>query len=269
MLVDFRMNRIYLMAMPILIFAFVLSACSSAATPTAIPTVALDVQPSQATNTVSASGQVVPVQKVQLSFPLTGVTKTVEVKDGDSVPAGQTLVTLDTTLLEANVREQQANVAAAQTQVAYLRRMGTSQENLDGAQADVDKAQAQLDSAKATLAETTLTAPFNGTIAEVDISPAETVTPGQIVIIMGDLTQFQIETTDLSERDAPNVKVGQSATVSITALNQKFTGKVSDVARISSTVGGDVVYKATIQLDTQPQGLLWGMTTDVTIQTGN
>ena len=201
---------------------------------------------------------------------MTGVAKTVEVKEGDSVTAGQTLATLDTTILEAQVRENQADVATAQTQVDLLRRVGTtSQEDLDGAQAGVDKAQALLDSAKATLAEATLTAPFNGTIAEVDLSPAETVVPGQIVIVMGDLSQFQIETTDLSERDAPNVKAGQTATVSISALNQKLTGKVSDVSRISSTVGGDVVYKATIQLDTQPQGLLWGMTTDVTIQTGN
>ena len=263
------MKKTTLIVISILVMALTLNACGSAATPAPVSTVVLNVQPSQTAHTVSASGQVIPVQKVQLSFPLTGITKTVQVKEGDSVTADQTLVTLDTTLLEANVREAQANVAAAQTQVDLLRRMGTSQENLDGAQADVDKAQAQLDSAKATLAETKLTAPFNGTIAEVDISPAETVTPGQIVIIMGDLTQFQIETTDLSERDAPNVKAGQTATVSIAALNQKFTGKVSDVARISSTVGGDVVYKATIQLDTQPQGLLWGMTTDVTIQTGN
>ena len=250
------------------IFTLVLTACGSTATPTAIPTVVLSANPATA-NTVSASGQVVPVQKVQLSFPLTGIAKTVDVKDGDMVTAGQTLATLEPSILEAQVRENQAEVEAAQTQVDYLKRLGTSQENLDGAQADVDKAQALLDSAKATLAEATLTAPFAGTIAEVDLSPAETVLPGQVVIAMGDLTKFQIETTDLSERDAPNVKVGQAATVAVHALNKTFTGKVSDVARISTTVGGDVVYKATIELDSQPQGLLWGMTTDVTIQTGS
>ena len=262
------MKKNYLMAFTILALALTLTACgSSSSTPTPIPTVVLNSQPAAST-TVTASGQVVPVQKVQLSFPLTGVAKTVEVKEGDKVVAGQTLATLDTSILEAQVQENQADVAVAQTQVDFLKRMGTtSQEDLDGAQAQVDKAQAILDSAKATLAEATLTAPFNGTIAEVDLAPAETVVPGQIVIVMGDLSQFQIETTDLSERDVPNVKVGQIATVSIQALNQKFTGKVSDVERVSTTVGGDVVYKATIQLDTQPQGLLWGMTADVTIQT--
>ncbi len=251
-----------------LIFVLALTACSSTATPVAIPTVVLSANP-EAGNTVSASGQVVPIQKVQLSFPLTGIVKTINVKEGDTITKGETLATLDPAILEAQVREKQAEVNAAQTQVDYLRRLGTSQENLDGALADVEKAQALLDSAKATLAEATLTAPFNGTVAEVDLSPAETAVPGQVVIALGDLTKYQIETTDLSERDAPNVKVGQTATVAVHALNKQFTGRVSDVARVSTTVGGDVVYKVTIQLDTQPQGLLWGMTTDVTIQVGS
>ncbi len=113
-----------------------------------------------------------------------------------------------------------------------------------------------------------MTAPFDGTIAAVDISPAETVTPGQVVIMIGDLSNFRVETTDLSERDVTGVNVGQTASVTVQALNQTFTGKVVDVARVSTTVGGDVVYKVTIALDSQPQGLRWGMTTDVAIQTG-
>jgi hypothetical protein len=56
--------------------------------------------------------------------------------------------------------------------------------------------------------------------------------------------------------------------VFIEALNQEFTGKVIDISRISSTIGGDVVFKVTIDLDKQPQGLLWGMSADVTIDTG-
>jgi RND family efflux transporter MFP subunit len=247
-----------------------LSACSGNSQPTAIPTVVLDTNPSTSTvggGSVSASGEVLPQPRAQLSFPLTGTVKTVAVKAGDTVTAGQPLVTLDTTVLDAGVKEAEANLAAAQTQVKYLKRIGTDQEHLDSAQADVDRAQASLDSAKATLAQATLTAPFSGTVASVDISPAETVVPGQEVIMLGDLSHFQIETTDLSERDVPQVQMGQSANVSIRALNQSFSGKVISVSRISSTVGGDVVYKATIELDSQPQGLMWGMTADVQIQT--
>jgi RND family efflux transporter MFP subunit len=215
---------------------------------------------------VSASAEVVPATKVEMSFPLTGVVKTVEVRAGDQVAAGDTLVILDTVILEARVAEAEANLLAAETQVRYLRRVGTDEEHQESAKADVDRAQALLDSAKATLAQATLRAPIDGTIASVDISPAETVVPGQIVIVIGDLSHFQIETTDLSERDVPSVQVGQPVNVFIEALNTEFGGKVLDIARQATTVGGDTVFKVTIELDEQPQDLYWGMSADVEIQ---
>ncbi len=127
-----------------------------------------------------------------------------------------------------------------------------------------------VDSAKATLeAQSHLTAPFAGTVVSVDIFPAETVTPGQIVIVLGDLSGYRIETTDLSERDVPDVKIGQAVNVFVDALDQDFTGEVTDISNISSTLGGDVVYKVTIDFDQQPEGLLWGMSADVEILVGN
>jgi multidrug resistance efflux pump len=152
-----------------------------------------------------------------------------------------------------------------QIHYSYLARTGTDQEHLDSALADVARVQATLDAAKAALAQATLAAPFSGTIASVDIVPSETVVPGQVVIMLGDFSDFRVETTDLSERDVPKVKVGQPAQVRVIALNQSLPGKVTEVSRIASTIGGDVVYKVTIEFDNQPTGLLWGMTADVQI----
>jgi RND family efflux transporter MFP subunit len=252
------------------VLALTLSACGASASPTAIPTVSLDAASQPATTSsggASASAIVVPVEKIELSFPLSGAVKTVEVAAGDSVTAGQPLVTLETVILEAKVKEAEARVVTVQTQLAYLVRTGTSQERFDAAQADIDSAQAQVDIIKAQLAQTTLAAPFAGTIASVDISPAEFANPGQIVIVMGDLSHFQIETTDMSEKNVPDLKVGQPATVFIEALDQDFSGKVVDIARFSETVGGDVVFKVTIELDDQPEGLRWGMSAEVNIET--
>lgn len=244
-----------------------LAACAPTAAPTALPTVVLNANPSAASSGVSASGVVVPEPNATLSFPLTGTVKTVDVEAGDRVTKGQTLVTLDTTLWEAKVKEAEAAVTAAEANERFLIRSGSDQEHIDAANADIEREQASLQAAQATLAQAALTAPFDGVIASVDISPAETVVPGQQVIMLGNLSNFRVETTDLSERDAPQVKVGQKAIVSVSALNDQFPGTVIDVSRISSTVGGDVVYKVTIQFDTQPSGLLWGMTTDVDIET--
>ena len=261
----------------IALLVIVLAACAPAVQSTAIPTISLDNNSSSNNtqssdgnpNSVAATAQIVPVRKAELSFANVGRVKAVNVKVGDQVTAGQALVELDTTLLEAKVKEAEANLTAAQVQVDYLKRIGTDELHLETAQAEADRAQALVDSAKATLAtQSTLVAPFDGTIASLDISPAETVVPGKVIIILGDFSKLQVETKDLSERDIPRVQVGQAARIFIEPLNQEFTGKVVDISRISSTLGGDVVFKVTIDLDQQPQGLLWGMSANVEIATG-
>lgn len=255
---------------PILLI-LTLTACSGATTPTPLPTVALDpVSPSGSNpDAVTASAEIVPLRTAQLSFPAVGRVKTVDVKVGDKVTAGQSLLTLDTTLLEARVREAEANLAIAQIQLDYLERVGTAEENLKSARADVERAQALLDSAKATLAnQSALTAPFDGTIISVDVEAGETVVPGRVVILLADLSRFQVKTTDLSERDIIRIKVGQSALISIPALDGlTYEGKVVDIALLSTTLGGDVVYTVTLEFIKQPTVLRWGMSADVRIAT--
>ena len=258
----------------ILAIALAISACTPKSVPTAIPTVLLDSGTST-TNTqssdpdsISASAVIVPMNDAQLAFSSIGRVTAVDIKVGDKVTAGQTLVTLDTTIQEARVREAEANLAAAQAQFRYQKRLGVDQVHIESAEADVARAQALLDSANAILAsQSTLTAPFEGTIVSLDIAPAEIVVPGSTVLVLGDLSSYKIETTDLSERDVTRVQIGKPATVFIEALGKEFSGKVTDIARSSTTLGGDVVFKVTIDLDEQPEGLLWGMSADVKIET--
>jgi HlyD family secretion protein len=269
------MKKLYLMVIPVM--ALVLSACASAASTTPIPTVVLDNSNTSSNNqsndgnSVSASAVVVPISDAQLSFPASGRVTNIHVQAGDVVKKGQVLAELDTSILEAKVKEAEANLAYAEIQLKYLIRVAgcrigcaPTEERLEVAENDIAQAQALLDSAKAVLAsQSALTAPFDGTIVSVDISPAETVVPGQAVILLGDLSIYQVETTDLSERDVTKIENGQAAKVFIEALNEEFSGKVVDIDRIGTTLGGDVVFTVTIALDHQPEGLLWGMSSDV------
>jgi HlyD family secretion protein len=112
-----------------------------------------------------------------------------------------------------------------------------------------------------------LLAPFDGTVVDVQVIPGESVQSGQTVLVLADLQHLQIETTDLSERDITRVKIGQTVNVYIQALDVTVMGKVIRISPISETVGGDIVFPVTIELDEQPNGLLWGMTAEVEIQT--
>ena len=274
------MKKIYIVTAVILALAS--SACGAPGAAEAIPTIVLDAkdtapnepQPGNG-DSVTAEAIVVPMTDAQLSFTSVGRVTNVNVEVGDIVKAGDVLVELDTAIQEAKVREAESNLAFAEIELDYLVRLagcpkgancGPSYQHIEVAENSVASAQAMVDSAKAVLAsQSNLAAPFDGTIVSVDIAPYETVVPGQAVIVLGDLSSFKIETTDVNERDVSKVKVGQDAVVFIDALGVEIDGKVVDIDRISSTLGGDVVYTVTIELNEQPRDLRWGMSASVEI----
>jgi len=228
---------------------------------------------------VTASAVIVPAQVSQLGFLISGIAKEVPVKEGDTVNAGQTLMVLDTPDLQFAVTEAQAALHSIQVyadlqkyQKVKNQRNGKTfydtvpEEYRQRAGASVQQAQVALEVAQINFAEGTLTAPFDGVIASIKVIPGEFVQSDETVITLASLNNLQLETTDLSERDVTHVKIGVPAEISIEALNQTVKGKVVSVSPIADTVGGDVVFKVTIAFDEQPKGLLWGMTTEVTIE---
>jgi HlyD family secretion protein len=160
-----------------------------------------------------------------------------------------------------------ASVEGAKAQLDTLR-AGATAEQLAAAQAAVAQAEAALEAARASLDQATLTAPFSGTVADLQVSPGQVVVPGQVVLALADLSSLQVETTDLSERDVTEVQVGQEATVYVEALNLDVRGRVALISPQASTVGGDVVYTVVIALEEQPRGLRLGMSVEVEIETG-
>jgi len=159
-----------------------------------------------------------------------------------------------------------ASVEGAQAQVDMLQDGATS-EQLAAAQAAVAQAEAALDSARASLNQATLVAPFEGTVAHVQVALGQIVMPGQVVITLAEMHHLRAETTDLSERDVARVQVGQEATVFVEALGVDVGGRLALISPLASTLGGDVVYTVVVDLDEQPQGLRLGMSVEVEIAT--
>jgi multidrug resistance efflux pump len=164
-------------------------------------------------------------------------------------------------------------VQAARTHLDYLR----AWENpyLDRpAEGDLAQAQARLEQARLGLAQierkidaACVRAPFDGTISEVHAQVGQIAAPGQILLAIGDLGTLRAETTDLSERDVARVAAGQEAAVYVEALDIEVPGQVTNIAPQATTVGGDVVYKVTVDLDEHAPGLRWGMSVEVEIAT--
>jgi HlyD family secretion protein len=254
-----------------------------------IPVFAAPKNNESAQETVTASAVIVPAQVSEMGFVISGIVKDIPVKEGDTVKAGQILMVLDTPDLQFAVSEAQAGVRGAQAEVEIRRnevikkfmvyyrrydvvverlRLSVPHEVIEKAEAGVQRAQASVEIAEAKLAQGTLTAPFDGIVTSLNVIPGEFVPSDQAVITVATLNNLQVETTDLSERDITNVHIGDPANIFIEALNTNISGKVISVSPRADTVGGDVIFKVTIAPDEQPEGLLWGMTAEVAIQSG-
>jgi RND family efflux transporter MFP subunit len=227
---------------------------------------------------VVASAVIVPAQSSRLSFLTSALVKEVPVAEGDVVSAGQTLAVLDAPDLEYNLvaareafRSAQANAELQRYKRVLDIRNGKKfwdvvpPEVRQLADAQAASAQAALEAEQALLAQSTLLAPYDASVASVDVVPGEFIQQNQVVLTLATLDSLQLETTDLSERDITKVRVGAPVDIFIEALNQSFDGKVLSIAPKADTVGGDVVFKVTIAFDRQPQNVLWGMTAEVTI----
>ncbi len=262
-----------------MMIAMVAAGCAGAAAPTtATSTQAAPTASEQsAAGVVSASAAIEPVQTSNMAFVIAAPVKEVDVKAGDQVKAGQTLVVLDTPDLSYAVTGAQAELKSAQANAALQHAArkewnGSKFVSLSGppelrqiADARVVQAQAALDLAQANLALGTLTAPFDGTVVSVNVVAREMAVPQKTVLVIADLSHLQIATTDLSEREIAKVKIGDAATTRLKAFTQDLTGKVTAIAPMSNQYNGDTVYKVTIEIDHPLPGLMWGMTGDVSI----
>lgn len=227
---------------------------------------------------VIASAVVVPAQISRMGFLISAPVKEVFVSEGDNVQAGQPLIVLNTPDLEYAVVAADAAYRSAEA-YAELQRYKRVKDFRNGktfwdvvhpevrelADNQALRAKIAMEITQSTLAQNTMTSPYDGTIASLDVIPGELVQQGQVVIALATLDNLIIETTDLSERDIMKIKVGDPASIFVESLNETISGKVTAIAPKADTVGGDVVFKVKIALDKQTKGLLWGMTAEVTI----
>lgn len=273
------------MSRSIFILTILLAACASPSAVTVTPATSAPAESApflSSDHVVVASAVVTPARASDLGFTISAPVKEVLVNEGGMVKEGDVLMILDMPDLEYAVIAAEADFKA-RSQAAELQKADKAlyvnpntgakrwyplpREVYLKAKAQADQRYAVLESAQAALAQATLTAPFNGTIVSVNVIPGEPAQAQQTVLTLATLDKMQITTTDLSERDIARVEIGQSVDVYIEALDITVKGRILRISPIAETVGGDVVFPVVIELSKQPEGLLWGMSAQVEIQT--
>jgi multidrug resistance efflux pump len=134
------------------------------------------------------------------------------------------------------------------------------------AEARVANAEAQVAAARETLDDLELTSPFDGVISDVYINTSEWVPAGSPVLLIADLENLQVETTDLGEIDVAKIIEGDTAIVTFDALpDLTLEGTVIKIAP-KAAEGSGVNYPVMLELNEIPPELRWGMTAFVDIE---
>jgi len=154
-----------------------------------------------------------------------------------------------------DVSQAQHNVdsAAAALTAAQAKRdetyQGSDEEDIDSQRDQVLLAQLAASQAEKELEEAQLIAPFDGTVAELNVSVGDTVGAGgsssATVAIVLNTPNAIILNVSISESDMPNVKAGLSGTASFDAITGTvFPIVIDSVGTNATTTQGVVTYQA-------------------------
>jgi HlyD family secretion protein len=248
------------------------------------------------TSIVTASGKIQAKRNVKISAYVVSKIIDLPVKDGDAVKKGQLLVQLDPARYKAEVEQAEAQMRMAganleQAKLVYDRQKQlfeknlTSQEQSDNAKTSYHAAQAQYDQSKAALAQaqddlskTTITAPMDGVITELNAEVGEIVmigtmnNPGTVIMTISDLSEIEAE-VEVDETDVANLELGQEAKISIDAYpDTNFKGKVTEIGNTGRISGYGTQEQVTnflvkVLLLDEVKGIKPGMSASVDITT--
>jgi len=221
---------------------------------------------------VSASGELEASNQKGVAANVSGIIKTLPLKDGSQVKKGDVILELDEEQLSFAVKQAYAAYLSAK---ANLEKLGsfpqTSDEELDAAEAQVEQAEMAYEMTKKNLANAKITAPIDGILIYSTstsgtmgqgggLTIGSAVQQGQVLFTIADLSKMNF-VANVDETDVGRIKTGQEAEVVIDAYPSKLIkGKVVKIGSVSSvTTTGATVFPIEIELEQSSLDLKIGM----------
>jgi membrane fusion protein (multidrug efflux system) len=221
------------------------SARASDSSGMALPVAGEQVRKGDLVLSVVTTGQVRSNAYARLKAETNGTVMAVLVSPGQVVHKGQPLVKLDPRPFDISVREAQA--ALDQAMIAYRDYIipdsiatgrATPEDRRANAEtrAGVPLARVRLERAKLDQERSTIEAPFDGVVDQLDVAAGERINAGQDVVSVVDISNLVIEAQVL-EHDIPLIRVGGEAIITAAASpDRPVYGKVAAVLPIIDSV---------------------------------
>ncbi len=217
---------------------------------------------------VSASGEIQPKKKVEISASIAGKVVRLPVEEGNQVKKDDFLLQIDPIPFQAAVNNANAALNSARAELesakssmrqadqTYRRKKQMweeqgliSQQEYEQTKTDfevqkarvnsathlVEQSRAQLAAAQNDLNKTVVTAPMSGTIVQLAVEEGEVAVigtmnnPGTVLLTIADLSVMEAE-LEVDETDIGTLEIGQEGTVTVDAFpGKKIKGTVTEI----------------------------------------
>lgn len=242
-------------------------------------------------NTITATGEIQPVYKVDVGTQVSGIVKKLYVDYNTHVKKGDLLAELDKSTLRQQLKQSQASLSTAKSNKelaqksfdrisALYAKKAATQEEYDQAVTDLTSAKNQLITAQSNYSNAVtnmsyaeIYSPIDGVVLSKEVEEGQTVaasfsTP-TLFTIANDLTQMQVE-ANVDEADIGEVRVGQSVTFTVDAFPKDvFTGTVKQIRLDPTETNNVITYVVIIDAPNPDNKLYPGMTANITIEVDN
>ena len=181
-------------------------------------------------------GEVDALNNALISSETSGVLRRVVAHKGAQVHRGDTLLHIDSRMLEAQLATAEASLKNAELDFEIARKLyesgqGISESDYHKAGNALSIAEAQVQTARVQLENCFVLAPFAGTVAERHVDVGELVAPGTPLIRLVQEDRLKV-TCGVPENQAYHVQIGNPVSLSITEANFYQESKVSWVGTV-------------------------------------
>jgi membrane fusion protein (multidrug efflux system) len=193
------------------------------------------------------SGTLSPVRQATVKAKVSGDVRQISVREGDAVQAGQVLVRVDTTDLEAKLIERQGLLESAKAQLALAEKtlstnqkllkqsfisqtaFDSSESSMNVSRGSVKSAEAQVALAQNALKDAVVTAPLTGIVAKRHVQQGEKVAFDTPLVTVVDLKDIELLAM-VPAVDIPELRPGMAVELAVDGFGERrFTGRVERI----------------------------------------
>jgi membrane fusion protein (multidrug efflux system) len=190
------------------------------------------VAPTTFTEVITANGTLRADEAVELQTEINGKVAALNFAEGQRVKAGEVLVKIDDSGLQASLRRAQARLELAQVREKRLARLvaegGVSKLEYDESRGELAVLETEIDIIRAEINKTSIRAPFDGVVGLRFVSVGAYVAPATRIATLQNLSNLKVDFS-IPERYATFVKPGAGMTFTVAGSTATYAGGIAAI----------------------------------------